>query len=71
MLNGPDYLVAAGQEHFINMSMDYANPSRAQTRLRSQLGSRISIQSRLQSRKDRLAKTSKFYYLYANGLTLF
>ena len=62
MLNGPEYLVAAGLEQFINMSMDYANPnpSRAQTRMRSQqFGSRLSIQSRLQSRKERLARTSK------------
>ena len=59
MLNGPEYLVAAGLEHFINMSMDYANPSRTQTRMRSQFGSRLSIQSRLQSRKERLARTSK------------
>ena len=61
MLNGPDYVVAAGSEAFINMSMDYKNPSRTQTRLGSQLGSRLpSIQSRLQSRKNRLAKTSKW-----------
>ena len=61
MLNGPEYLVAGGMEHFINMSMEYSNPnpSRAQTRMRSQFGSRLSIQSRLQSRKERLARTSK------------
>ena len=59
MLNGPDYLVVAGYEPFKGMIMDYQNTSRTQTRMRSQLGSRLSIQSRLQSRKDRLTKTSK------------
>lgn len=60
MLSGPDALVAAGMEPFIDMSTGY-RPSRRnmRTRMGTNMGSRLSMQSRLQSRRERLSKTSE------------
>lgn len=61
LLTGPDCIVAAGVEHFINLGMEYNSQNRAQTRMSIGPGqtSQTNLHSRVQNKRDRLAKTSK------------
>lgn len=60
LLHGPDCIVAAGKEAFIPMGVDYSG-TRSKSRISSNMGSRLDIRSRMQHKRERLAKTSRLY----------
>lgn len=66
-MTGPDSIVAGGIEHFIRLDGDY-NETRARTRMSTNMGSRIDIHSRMQTKRDRLSKTSRFLTGFVLGV---
>ncbi|WAR22969.1 LOXH1-like protein [Mya arenaria] len=57
MLQGPEVLVAVGKEPFINLNMDYHQQRRNRSRMSTNMGSRVSIHTRMQNRRSRLSNT--------------